>query len=73
MRDARAAAARLAASCSSSVSCCPNGRPLSEPTWSTPITRPPESSGTPSSDLMPRSTSSGFRTVVRSTWSRMTG
>ncbi len=71
--ECRASAARSAASCSSSASCCPNGRPLSEPTCSTPMTLPPASKGTPSRDLMPRSTSSGFRTVVWSTVVRMTG
>ena len=71
--ECRASAARSAASCSSSASCCPNGRPLSEPTCSTPMTLPPASRGTPSRDLMPRSTRSGFRTVVWSTVVRMTG
>ena len=37
------------------------------------MTLPPTNRGTPSMDLMPRSTSSGFRTVVRSTVVRITG
>ena len=41
-----------------------NERPLSEPTCRTPMTLPPANSGTPSSDLMPRSNSSGLRTVA---------
>ena len=71
--DCTAAAARSAASCSSSMSPLVNWREVSEPTCMTPITRPPATIGTPIMDRMPLAHRIGFSTVVWSTWSRITG